>query len=270
MKRILGIVVLLFAAGLAAQGPTVPPPPVLTPIDPTPTVAMVAQALGQNTAWTAWAQKGIVDVGTKVDGLQAQLDALKVQVAAIPQSPPGPAGPGGAQGVPGIPGVSPTIQIGTVVSVPCSTPASVTNTGTVTAAIFNFSIPSCGTTPPPPPPTSGGYALSLSANSARTGAVNLNGSTVKGIVFIFTSSAAALNNSNPAGVASVCYWLDVSTTAAATWCEGGAAWDFMGGAALANGWASTSVPNGAHALTQRVVPIVGTPEIDTASFTVAN
>lgn len=267
MKRILGVVVLLFAAGLAAQSPTVPPPPTVTPIDPTPIVAIAAQALNQNTVWTAWAQKGIQDTGTKVDGLQAQLDALKAQVAAIPQSPPGPQGPAGVQGVPGTPGVSPTIQIGTVVSVPCTTPASVTNSGTVTAAIFNFSIPKCGTTA-----TTTAYALSVSTSAVRTGAVNLSDLTVKGTVYIFTSALTNVNDPNPSGIAGVCYWLDAPVTSAPVTCEGGVPWDFMGSASAttANPWNSASVANGQHTIIQRVIPIVGVPEIDSVSFTVAN
>lgn len=87
--------------------PTIPPPPVLTPVDPTPVIAMIGQALGQNSAWTAWAQKGIIDLGTKVDAIVAdealevgatlnlknRLDALEAK-APIP-GPPGPQGPPG-------------------------------------------------------------------------------------------------------------------------------------------------------------------------------
>jgi hypothetical protein len=103
--------------------------------------------------------------------------------------------------------------------------------------------------------------------------VNLNGATVKGVVYIFTSTAADATNMNPAGVASVCYWLDnVSMTGAARWCEGGAPWDFTGSASAttANPWSSATIPNGTHTITQKVAPAVGVAEVDTASFTVAN
>lgn len=101
MRKTILIGLLLFTAGLAAQapGPTVPPPPVLTPVDPTPTIAMVGQALGQNAAWTAWAQKGIVDLGAAVDQIVADekielgetqniknsITGLQTQIAALPQ-----------------------------------------------------------------------------------------------------------------------------------------------------------------------------------------
>lgn len=50
----------------------------------------------------------------------------------------GPAGPTGAAGTPG---AAATIAVGTVSTVSPSTPASVTNTGTSSAAVFDFSIP---------------------------------------------------------------------------------------------------------------------------------
>lgn len=80
MKRIIAVIAFLFVASALAQTATVPPPPVLTPFDPTPIAAM----LGQQSAWTGWAQKAILDVGSKVDGLTdqtAQVVALKAQLA---------------------------------------------------------------------------------------------------------------------------------------------------------------------------------------------
>lgn len=57
---------------------------------------------------------------------------------AGPQGPQGEAGP---QGEKGADGKSATITIGTVTTVSPDTPASVTNTGTETDAVFNFEIP---------------------------------------------------------------------------------------------------------------------------------
>lgn len=257
---------------------TVPLPPVVSPFDPTP----IAAALAQNVAWMQWTQDNLLKVGKKLDDIAAdealevgetlniknQITGLQAQIAAIPQGLPGATG---AQGIPGIAGVSPTIQIGTVVSVPCSTPASVTNTGTATAAIFNFSIPTCGAVPQPTC-TAPCYALSFSVNATRIGAFGLNGATVKGAVYIFTSSPSALNNTNPAGVASVCYWLDAPVTDPPKTCEGAAPWDFTGSATAttANPWNSATVANGVHTIIQKVLPVVGSPEIDTAQFTVVN
>lgn len=268
---------------------TVSPPPVLTPIDPTSTMAMIAAIQANGDAQWTWMRDSLVKVGDKVDKIAADeadevgkmlnisndLGALHTQVAAIPAGPPGVDGIPGPRGIPGIPGVSPTIQIGTVVSVPCSTPASVTNTGTATAAIFNFFIPQCGTTPPV---TGGGpYALSFSANATRAGAVNLSGATVKGVVYVFTATVADATNMNPAGVTSVCYWLDpprdtagvVNLSGPPRTCEGGAPWDFAGSATAttANPWNSATVANGLHTIVQKVAP---SGEINTAPFTVAN
>lgn len=285
MKKMI-LLALICAGNLAAQtAPTVPPPPVLTPIDPTPTMALVTAVQSNGDKQWTWMRDGLVNVGAKVDLIAADeglevgeilnikndLGALHTQIANIPAGPPGIDGAPGVKGIPGTPGVSPTIQVGTVVSVPCSTPASVTNTGTATAAIFNFFIPQCGAAPPPT--DSGPYALSFSPNATHAGAANLNGATVKGTVYIFTSPAADPANVNPGGVANVCYWLDnPAMTGAARSCEGGAPWDFAGSATATTGnpWNSTTIPNGVHTITQRVARTVGLPEVDTASFTVAN
>lgn len=74
MRAILLASILIATSTIMAQSPpTVPPPPVLTPFDPTP----IAAVLGQQSSWTTWAQKGLVDTG-------AGLDALKAQVKALP------------------------------------------------------------------------------------------------------------------------------------------------------------------------------------------
>lgn len=77
-SRPIALLVALLAAwvGLMAQSPvptpTVPPPPVLTPFDPTPMLVV----LGQQSSWTPWAQKSIVDTGARLDALRAQFAAL--------------------------------------------------------------------------------------------------------------------------------------------------------------------------------------------------
>jgi hypothetical protein len=49
--------------------------------------------------------------------------------------------PGGASGVEGPPGQPATISLGTVVTLPAGSAATVTNSGTSNAAVFNFGIP---------------------------------------------------------------------------------------------------------------------------------
>lgn len=84
--------------------PTVPPPPVLTPIDPTSTIAMVAAAQANSDNLWTWTRDNLVKVGAKLDGetlnLNNRLDALEAKASIPgPQGIPGPAGPQGIAGV---------------------------------------------------------------------------------------------------------------------------------------------------------------------------
>ena len=58
-----------------------------------------------------------------------------------PQGPEGPQGATGPSGADGKDGIGATIQIGTVTTGAAGTQATVTNTGTENAAVFNFTIP---------------------------------------------------------------------------------------------------------------------------------
>ena len=69
------------------------------------------------------------------------------------QGETGPQGPQGAQGEPGTPGTdgaAATITVGQVTTVEAGTPASVTNSGTTSAAVFDFAIPQGATGPQGP------------------------------------------------------------------------------------------------------------------------
>jgi len=73
---------------------------------------------------------------------------FEATVGAVgPRGPQGPAGPTGATGATGPPGASgapgqaATIQVGTTTTLPAGSQASVSNSGTASAAILNFSIP---------------------------------------------------------------------------------------------------------------------------------
>lgn len=274
---------------------TVPPPPVLTPIDPTPTMALVAAAQANSDSQWTWTRDSLVKVGAKLDaiaadealevgettnlknqitGLQAQLDALKAQVNAIPSGVQGPPGAQGLQGVPGTPGAQGVQGIAGVPGLPGAPgPQGVAGVPGPAGPMGPQ-----GPQGPPggaPPPTSCStppcYALSFSANATRAGAVNLNGAMVKGIVYIFTASAADPTNINPPGtITQVCYWLDNPTMSGpARLCEGGAPWDFAGSASptTSNPWNTATIPNGVHRITQQLAP---SGESDTAQFTVAN
>ena len=54
---------------------------------------------------------------------------------------PGPAGQQGPQGPQGVAGSAATIVVGSVITVPSGQPATVTNAGTPSAAVFNFGLP---------------------------------------------------------------------------------------------------------------------------------
>jgi hypothetical protein len=133
MKKTILIVLMLFAAPAFAATPehffdslafhpqqpplpvaTVPPPPILTPIDPTPTIAMVAAAQANNDNLWTWTRDSLVNVGKVVDQIVAdeaievgETLNLKNRVSALEAKAPipGPVGPQGIQGLQGIQGV---------------------------------------------------------------------------------------------------------------------------------------------------------------------
>ena len=57
------------------------------------------------------------------------------------QGPEGPQGPQGEQGAPGAPGDAATVEVGTVTTLPAGQAAVVTNSGTESAVVLDFSIP---------------------------------------------------------------------------------------------------------------------------------
>jgi len=102
-------------------------------------------AIGTVTTGPAGGSASITNTGT---ASAATLDFTIPAGATGGAGPPGPGGPPGGNGSPGPAG---TIAVGTVSSVPSTSPAAVTNTGTSTAATFDFDIPA-GTTGPEGPP----------------------------------------------------------------------------------------------------------------------
>lgn len=108
--------------------------------------------------------------------------------AGGPPGPPGPTGPAGSPGPTGPTGLTGptgsagTITVGTTTTSPAGGSASVTNSGTTTAAIFNFTIPTGPTGPsgspgsggPPGPP---GPASTVPGPPGPTGATGATGST---------------------------------------------------------------------------------------------
>jgi hypothetical protein len=120
------------------------------------------------------------------------------------------------------------------------------------------------------------YALSVSEQATRSGAFSLNGATVSGAVYVFTSSAAQITNFNPSGIATVSYWLDNPTMSGApVHSEGLTPYDFAGSVdntatGTANPWSTATLADGIHRITQLVTKSSGGTEIETATFIVLN
>jgi len=91
--------------------------------------------IGTVTTGPAGGNASVTNVGTST---AAEFDFT---IPAGATGPAGPAGPGGPPGSAGPGGPAGTITVGTVTSVPTSSPAAVTNTGTSSAAVFDFDIP---------------------------------------------------------------------------------------------------------------------------------
>ena len=108
--------------------------------------------------------------------------------------PPGQDGAPGQPGTPGSPGQAATITVGTTTT----GPASVTNVGTSSAAVLNFSVPQGAQGAAGTPGTNGapGAAATIAVGSVNTGAP---GTTVS-VLNSGTSQAAVLNFTIPSGV----------------------------------------------------------------------
>jgi hypothetical protein len=118
------------------------------------------------------------------------------------------------------------------------------------------------------------YALSVSTNSNRSAAIGLQGASLSGNVYIFTSSASNATNFNLSGISTVCFWRDnVAMSGTATHCEARVPYDFAGSndtLGVAKAWSTTAVANGTHSITQKVTLSTGATEVDTATFTINN
>src|SRR5712692_293607 len=120
------------------------------------------------------------------------------------------------------------------------------------------------------------HALSVSTSSNHNNARALQGATLSGNAYVFTSNSANLQNFDPSGISKVCYWRDnPSMTGTATHCEYYVPYDFVGSVdntptSLAHPWNTTKVANGTHSITQLITLSAGGSEVDTATFTVRN
>jgi len=114
-----------------------------------------------------------------------------IQGETGPQGPTGPAGATGAQGPQGDPGTAATITVGAVNTGSAGTGVIVTNSGTSTAAILNFTIPRGDTGET----GTAGTAATVAVGTVTTGAPGSSAT----ITNSGTSSAAVLDFSIPQG-----------------------------------------------------------------------
>ena len=184
-------------------------------------------------------------------------DRVTTLEMAVQKIPAGPVGPVGPQGLPGDPGpqgpqgdagpvgpqgpvgpVDPTLQS----EITALTARVAALEGTKSTALF---------------------MLAVSASADHSGAVGLDGATLKGNAWVFTAPAGQPGNFSPSGVAQVNYTLD-----GAPWAnvEKLTPYDFNGGLA----WDTTKLANGPHVITQIVTQTNGPTETDSATFTVGN
>ncbi|MGB9405461.1 MAG: IPT/TIG domain-containing protein [Candidatus Acidiferrales bacterium] len=156
-------------------------------------------------------------------------------------------------------------SIATTVPVGTTTGSVVVTVSGVASNAANFEV----TTGP-------GYALSFSISSDRDYAIGLQGATLQGYAYVFTSLASQLTNFNPTGIMQVSYWLDNSAMTGAPIHTGSAVpYDFAGevtilSTVVANGWNTNTIADGTHTITQLVSESDGTSEADTATFTIEN
>lgn len=112
----------------------------------------------------------------------------------IPRGDKGDQGDPGAQGIPGTAGAAATINVGTTTTGAAGSSASVTNSGTTSAAVFNFTIPRGDQGIQGVPGTSGA-AATVTVGTTTTGAPGTNAIVTNS----GTSSAAILNFTIPRG-----------------------------------------------------------------------
>lgn len=112
----------------------------------------------------------------------------------IPRGDTGATGATGAQGPQGIPGTAATIAAGTTTTGAAGSSASVTNVGTSSAAVFNFSIPR-GDTGATGATGATGTAATIAVGTTTTGAAG----TPATVTNVGTSSAAVFDFSIPQG-----------------------------------------------------------------------
>jgi len=188
------------------------------PVNPTTTVwasiTIVNSRSSLALVWTApasWVKSGTpgasatIAVGTTTTlspGSSATVANSGTSNAAvfnfgIPQGAVGATGPAGATGATGSPGAAATVAAGTTTTGSPGTSAIVANSGTSSAAVFDFTIPrgEVGATGPAGATGATGSAATVAAGSTTT----LSPGTPAAVTNVGTSSAAVFNFAIPQG-----------------------------------------------------------------------
>lgn len=176
-----------------------------------------------------------------------------------PTGPTGATGATGPQGPQGNPGTAATIAAGTTTTGAAGTSAAVVNSGTSSAAVFNFTIPKgdTGATGPTGSTGSPGAAATVAAGTTTTGAAGTSASVINS----GTSSAAVFNFTIPRGdVGATGATGSAATVAAGTTTTGAAGTS----ASVTNSGTSSAavfnftIPRGDTGATGAGVPVGGT------------
>lgn len=151
-------------------------------------------AIGTTTTGNPGTNASVVNTGTETDA---------VLNFVIPRGEQGEQGIQGEQGEPGNDGAAATIQVGSVITVAADYPATVTNSGTTSAAVLDFQIPRGIQGEQGIPGQDGqdgqdgapGQAATIAVGTTTTGAAGTNASVTNS----GTSSAAVFNFTIPRG-----------------------------------------------------------------------
>jgi hypothetical protein len=114
-----------------------------------------------------------------------------------------------------------------------------------------------------------GTTLLVSTSASRGGAKPLQGASLSGSAYVFTSDATL--SPLPTGIRQVRYWLDnPSMSGTPTHVENYAAYDFVGtaGDGSAEPWDTTKLAGGAHTITESVTSASGAVTTYNAAFTI--
>ncbi len=167
------------------QGPPGPPGPQGPQGEPGANGAAATVAVGSTTTGAPGTDATVTNSGSS---------SAAVLNFTIPRGNTGADGPPGS---PGSPGTAATIAVGEVNTVPYGSPATVTNVGSSSAALFDFDIPQGpqGIQGDPGTPGTPGSAATVAAGSTTTGAPGSSAAVAN----VGTSSAAIFNFTIPRG-----------------------------------------------------------------------